>query len=139
MKKQKAAKILAKLGTILILLTIFSPVLFSILIFIRSEGHVLHFDYLMPAELFPVAMIGGILLIISSILVRTFRALIISSFAAAVVMLLGGQYLAVASGLASGETEPTGCNWTLVLISLGLYFISLIIIGIAGTLLYLKK
>jgi hypothetical protein len=53
----------------------------------------------------------------------------------AVVMLVGGQALAVATGLASGAIEPAGWPWALVVASLVVFSLALIGIGIGGILL----
>jgi hypothetical protein len=50
-------------------------------------------------------------------------------------MLLGGQGVAVLTGLASGEIEPIGWIWGLVLASLAIYSLALIFIGAGGVLL----
>jgi len=53
----------------------------------------------------------------------------------AVSLLVGGQALAVVTGLASGDTEPTGWQWALVLASIGTYSLALVVIGVGGVLL----
>ncbi len=50
-------------------------------------------------------------------------------------MLVGGQVIASVSGLASGEIEPQGIWWMLVLASLALYDLAVILIGVGGVLL----
>jgi hypothetical protein len=50
-------------------------------------------------------------------------------------MLIGGQVLAEISGLASGQREPTGWIWTLLLVSIGIYWLALVELGISGILL----
>jgi hypothetical protein len=50
-------------------------------------------------------------------------------------MLLGGQELAEVTGLASGETEPAGWWWALVLASIVVYSLALVVIGVGGVLL----
>ena len=63
------------------------------------------------------------------------RGLIAWGLAVAVGLLIGGQVLATVTGLASGETEPTGWWWALVVASLVLYTFALVEIGTAGVLL----
>ncbi|MCX5971526.1 MAG: hypothetical protein NTV14_08525 [Coprothermobacterota bacterium] len=77
------------------------------------RGHTLRLDYLMPAELFPAALVGGGLFILAALRARS-RRVLIAWVGVAVVFLVGSQVLAVATGLASGQTEPTGWLWTLV-------------------------
>jgi hypothetical protein len=64
-KKNVFTKILAITGTVLVCLPILAPILLSV-IFLIADGEFL-FDYLMPAELFPVAMAGGVLLLWAAI------------------------------------------------------------------------
>lgn len=60
-KRDLLAVILAAIGTLLLWLPILSPVLFSAIAWTADE--VFRFDYLMPGELFPIAFIGGALLV----------------------------------------------------------------------------
>jgi hypothetical protein len=129
-------KILAVVGTILVWFPILFTVLISVIRWIHH--HMFRFDYLMPAELFPVALVGALLLLWSSLRARYHRKLIGWGLCAATVFLVGGQLIAVATGLASGAVEPTGWPWVLVISSIVFYSLALIEIGIAGVLL-LKK
>jgi hypothetical protein len=126
-------RILAIVGTVLVWFPIFAPVLFSIAAILR--GGVFRFDYLMPAELFPVALIGGGLLFWAALRARSRRGLIGWSLGIAIGLLVGGQMLAVVTGLASGRTEPTGWWWALVLASIVVYTLALAAIGVGGVLL----
>ncbi len=126
-------RILAIAGTLLVWLAILAPLFFSALHFMRARQFA--FDYLMLAELFPVVLVGGALLLWAAARARSLRALIGGALGAAVVLLVGGQAIAVATGLASGETEPVGLPWALVFGSLLLYDAAVICIGIGGALL----
>jgi len=132
-KKGLLTKILAIVGTVLIWLPILAPVTFSMAAIIRER--VFRFDYLMPAELFPVALVGGGLLIWAALRVRLHRRLIGWGLGIAVGSLVGGQVLAIITGLASGETEPDGWWWALVLASIVVYSLTLVVIGVGGVLL----
>jgi len=127
------AKILAISGTLLVWFPILVPVVLSVVRILQRR--VFHFDYLLPAELFPMALIGGGLLLWAALLARSRIVLIGWSLAVTVGMLVGGQALAVATGLASGETEPAGLWWALVLASLAVYSLGLIAMGVGGILL----
>jgi len=131
-RKSLVTQILAILGTILVWLPILAPVLLSA---IGLFGRMFRFDYLMPAELFPVALIGAGLLLWASLRARSRRRFIAWGLALMVGLLAGGQALAVATGLASGETEAAGWPWVLVSASLAGYTLALVAIGIAGILL----
>ena len=126
-------KILAIVGTVLIWFPILAPVLISI-IFFAQEG-VFRLDYLMPAELFPIALGGGLLLFWAAIRARSHRAVIGWGLGIAFGLFFGSQALAVATGLASGETEATGWPWALVLGSLIAFILALIAVGVGGILL----
>ncbi len=132
-KRDALTKILAVGGTVLVWLPILAPVIFSLIHLLNSKR--LLFDYLMPAELFPVILIGGAALLWSSLRAHTGRGWIGGSLAAAVGGLLASQILAVLTGLASGAREPAGLSWTVVLAMLAVYSLAVIVLGIAGVLL----
>ena len=132
-KKGVLTKVLAVIGTVLVWFPIVATVVLSMVGSIQV--HTFLFDYLMPLELFPVALVGGGLLIWAALRARSRRGLIGWGLGIAAGMLVGGQVLAVITGLASGQTEPTGWFWTLVLVSIGIYSLALVEIGIAGVLL----
>lgn len=132
-KKGVLTKILAIVGTVLVWLPILAPVLLSVAVIIKERRF--QFDYLMPAELFPATLVGGGLLIWAALRARSRRRLIGCGLGIAVGLLLGGQVLAVVTGLASGETEPVGWWWALVLASIVVYSLALVVIGIGGVLL----
>ena len=126
-------KVLAIAGTALVWFPLLVPVVFSAVVLMKD--HSFRFDYLMPAELFPAALIGGGLLLWAALRARSRRGLIGGGFGIAAGLLVGGQVLAVVTGLASGETEPTGGWWMLVLASILLYALALVVMGIGGALL----
>jgi len=132
-KADVGTKVLAVAGTALAWFPILAPIVLS-LIFRVARGR-FRFDYLMPAELFPVALLGGGLLVWAAIRARSRRRLIGWSLGAAVLMLVGGQALAVLTGLASGESAPAGVWWVPVVFSLVLYTASVGAMGAAGILL----
>ena len=132
-KRGVLTKILAVTGTVLVWFPILAPVLLSLALFI-SRG-IFRLDYLMPAELFLVALAGGALLIWAALRARARWALIGWGLGIAAGMLVGGQALAVATGLASGETEPAGWPWALVLASLAILWLALIVVDIGAVLL----
>lgn len=126
-------KILAVAGTLLAWVPLLAPILFSAVALIQQRR--LRLDYLMPAELFPVALVGGALLIWSSLRARSHTRLLLWSMLASIILLVGSQGVAVLSGLASGATEPAGLWFSVVLAMLLLYVAALIAVGIGGTLL----
>jgi hypothetical protein len=126
-------KILAVAGTILVWLPVLAPILFSV-ISIISDG-IFRFDYLMPAELGLFAFGGGVLLLVAAFRVHSYWRLIGWGLGIAFLMVVGGQALAVVTGLADGRTEPGGWQWMLVLGSLILYTVAIVVIGVGGALL----
>jgi hypothetical protein len=132
-KRGVLTKILAVTGTVLVWFPILAPVLLSLALFISRR--IFRFDYLMPAELFLFALAGGGLLVWAALRARSRWALIGWGLGIAAGMLVGGQALAVATGLASGETEPAGWPWALVLASLVIFTLALVIMGVGGVLL----
>jgi uncharacterized membrane protein YiaA len=67
--------------------------------------------------------------------VRRFRNWIGWSLAAAVALLLGTQAYAVATGLASGETEAVGWVWTGALALTAGYLVAVLLLCAFGILL----
>jgi len=132
-RKDPLTKVLAIAGTMLVWFPLLAPVVLSM---VRSiGGRVFRFDYLMPAELFPVALAGGGLLMWAALRARSRRKIIGGGLCAAAVSLVVSQGLAVATGLASGSIEPVGWPWALVLALIGLYSLALVVIGAGGVLL----
>jgi len=132
-KKDVVTKILAIIGTTLACFPILAAILLSAVFFITN--HIFRFDYLMPAELFPFAMAGGVLLIWAALRAHSRQRLIGWGVGIAAGMLVGGQVVAVVTGLASGKTEPVGWRWILVLASLVFYSLALVATGFGGILL----
>lgn len=132
-RKGVLTRLLAVAGTILVWI----PILFTILTSVVGTISIrmFRFDYLMPAELFPIAFVGALLLLRAARRARSHQRLIVWGFGGAVAFLGGGQLYAIVSGLASGATEPAGWPWALVIASIALYSLALIEIGIAGVLL----
>ena len=132
-RKGVLTQTLAIVGTVLVWFPILAPILLSVVASIQRGF--LRFDYLLPAELFPAALLGGVALLWAALRARSRRRLIGCSLGVAVGLLVGGQVLAVVTGLASGETEPAGLWWALVVASLAGYALALIAMGIGGALL----
>ena len=132
-KRDTLTKGLAITGTVLAWFPILAPVLFGV-VFLIQEGRFL-VDYLMPAELFLFALAGSLLLLWAGLRARTRWKLIAWGLGVAVVMIVGVQALAEATGLASGATEPAGFWFALVLVSLAIFTLGLVTVGVGGILL----
>jgi hypothetical protein len=124
---------LAVVGTVLVWFPILTPIVFGLMRLVRTQRFL--FDYLMPAELFPVTLIGGALLVLASVRARSRRAHIGWSLGLAAALLTGGQALAVATGLASGEREPAGIWFALVVATIAGFILAVVALGIGGILL----
>jgi hypothetical protein len=122
-------KILATAGTTLLLIPILTPIIFS-LIRLFQVGNFM-FDYLMPAELFPLVLIGGTLLVWAAIRTRSRLKSILLALVLSAGLLVLSQGSAVMTGLASGRTARGG--WQEVL-TLGLLIGSVLAIIATGIL-----
>jgi hypothetical protein len=132
-KRDALAKILAVAGTFLAWVPILAPVALTVVFFLQTG--LFRFDYLMPAELFLSALGGGCLLLWAALRARSHRGLIGGSLAAAAACLAASQGAAVATGLASGTTEPAGWPLVLVLILLAGYVLAVMACAVGGLLL----
>ncbi|NUM44392.1 MAG: hypothetical protein HUU38_06755 [Anaerolineales bacterium] len=132
-KKNALTKGLTIVGTGLVWFPLLAPLLLSAVTGM-VEG-VFRLDYLMPAELFLVALLGGLLLLWAAIRMQARRGLIGWGLGLAVGLLVGSQVLAVVTGLAHGDTAPDGWAWILVLTLLGSYILAVMGVGIGGILL----
>lgn len=132
-KRDNLTKFLVVLGTVLLVFTVLAP---TVLAFVAlfSSGRFL-FDFLFPAEVFPFVLIGSALLIGAAIRARCYRRLMIWSVAIGMILLFGGQALAVVTGLASGEIEPRGIWWGLALGSIIGFDLAVVTTMIGGFLL----
>ena len=128
--KGRLTKTLAMAGTTLAWLPVIAMVFITGAMLIRTGEF--HFDYLIPAELFPVFLGGGLLLLWASIRAKWYRMWIGVGLGAAVIFLVAGQGIAVATGLASGATRPGGWQSTVVLGVIILYDLAVIAVGVGG-------
>jgi len=131
--KSTLTKILAIGGSILVWLPILAPIVFSIPFLIRSGQYRL--DYLMPAELAFLVLIGAALLIWAAIRAHSRVRFFCWTFAAALILLFGSQGVAVLTGLASGRIEATGWQFVIVMGMMIAYDLTVVILGVGGILL----
>ena len=126
-----AAKITAIAGSVLLLF----PVAFMLVISI--PGSIMRgsfiMDFLIPAELGLFVLIGALLLLAGAILGKRQVKLVAIGIGLLVLTIVGGQLLAMASGLAtSTDAEPEGPAFLLVIGSIILYDIFTVLLGIVG-------
>jgi hypothetical protein len=126
-------KILAISGTVLVGLPFIAPVVFTLIRLIQGSNFM--FDYLMPAELALLVLVGAGLLIWVAIRAHSRVKLIAWTAGATILTLVGSQVMAVVSGLAHGET-PKSSPWMVVVLSiLIIYDLLVLFLFIAGCLL----
>ncbi len=125
-------KTLALTGTIILWLPLAAPLAFGAASALSRQR--LLIDYLMPAELFPLAAVGGILLLMAAWLAHDRLKLVGWSLAAALAALITSLVIASASGLANGSNESPA--WmAVVLACLAVYTAGLAAAGVGGILL----
>jgi len=132
-KKDNLTNGLAMTGTILIWLPILAPIVLSGIFFLVER--VFRFDYLMPAELAFLALLGGSLLLWAAFRAHSHRGLIGWSLVIAAAALVGSQGLAVLTGLASGEHEAVGWRFAVVVSLLAVYVLAVVAVAVGGILL----
>ena len=126
-------KSLAIVGTVLVWIPLVAPLVFTRWAALGTSHF--NFDWLMPAELLPAAVVGGALLAWAAMRARSRRALVAWGLAIVVVSLAGSQVIAVVTGLASGAVEPTGLPVMLVMGMLAIYAAAVAELGVSGILL----
>lgn len=120
-------------GTALVWLPLLAPVILM-LVSAFQRGRLL-FDFLMPAELFPVVLAGGLMLLWAALRTQNQRRLVAGCLGLGVALLFGGQGLAVVTGLASGETPIGGWQFYLVSAMIAGYALCAVGMGVGGILL----
>ena len=127
--KQKSA--LSKIFAISGSLFLWAPILFMLVgaIWGSIQSKSVLFDYFTLAELFPIVALGLVLLVLASLVSRTFARWFGWGSVAALVALSGGQIFASVSGLASGALAPTGSAVAIVIVSTVVF--DLVIVGLA--------
>ena len=129
-KKGKLTQVLAVLGSIFAWLPLLAPLFFSLGRLLRGGSFLV--DYLMPAELFPAALLGGGLLLWAAIRAHAYRGWIGWSLLASILLLVGSQALAVATGIASGRTPLSSPWFYAVVAGLILFTLALAITAVSG-------
>jgi len=135
-KKDFLSKILTVVGTILVGLPVVTPIVFGLIRMFRGATFLV--DYLMPAELGFLVLAGTLLLIWAALRVRSYLKWILFSAGIAILLVVGAQWLAVATGLADGSTQPGG--WEMAVVTGGIigYDLAVISIFLAGIWLIRK-
>jgi hypothetical protein len=132
-KKSGITKTIAIIGTLLVSLPLLAPIIFSLIFLLRSG--MFHFDYLMPAEFFPLVLVGGGLLLWSAFRMRSYIKLIGWSYGMAIFLLIASQAIAVLSGLASGKIGTDSPFIVTVIAGIAGYILMDILMTVGGLLM----
>ncbi len=135
-KRDLFTKILAIGGTILVGFPVVAPIFFGILHLVRAGR--LMVDYLMPAELGFLVLAGALLLLWAAIRARAYIKWIAWCMGSAVVLVVGAQWLAVATGLASGAVQEGGWESAVVYGGIIGYDLAVLTLFVGGVLLIRK-
>lgn len=114
-------------------LPILAPVIFGFLFLAQSDRF--HFDYMMPAEFFPVVLIGAVLLLLAAILAKMRVKLIAWLFGAVLISLALLMIVPIATGAAQAVVAPTGLVMVALQAVLVLYCLAVIALLIGGIFL----
>jgi hypothetical protein len=128
-REKEITKVIGISGFVLVWFTVLCPFVLAIVSLIDGGGF--RFDYLIPAELFLVALVSGLLLIWAALRSHTYIKWTHWPFGIAFVTLLGGMTLAKVTGLAAGKAGSEG--WLPVAIGLMIaYDLALVAMGVGG-------
>ena len=124
------AKVLVTVGTLLV----WAPIAFMLYLAFTSavtEGR-FRFDYLIPAELGIVEFVGGLLVVVGAALAKSH----VRGTLGGLILALAGfglmVWIADATGLASGRVKAEGWPFMLTIGMLALFYLGLILLGVAG-------
>lgn len=132
-KRDALTKILAVAGTFFAGIPLLLPLFFG-LMNVLSGGQFL-VDFLMPAELFPVVLGGGLMLLWAALRSRSRRKWIGWSLGLAAFFMATVVIVPQVSGLATGAIEPQGFWWIATLMLLGLYILMVLLLAVGGGML----
>lgn len=133
MQRNMLVKVAAVVGTVLAGIPILAPAFFSIVSAFRGGG--LRFDYLMPAELLPVALLGGVILLWAAWRARLRLKLVAWALGVGVLALSIGLGLAQVTGVANSLEEPPAALMALVIAPIIVYDLAVLVMFVAGILL----
>jgi len=132
-KRDILTKVLTVAGTVLTAFPLLAPLIIAGLRFNAERG--VRVDWFIPAELFPVVLLGGLFLLWAALRARLQRAWVAWSLGLALFFLFGGQALAMLTGLASGKIAAQGAWWVAVLATIAIYVICVAALTVNGILI----
>ena len=127
MKIHGLTKMLSIVATVLIWVPLLATLIISLIVSILDQK--VRFDALMPAELGLFSLVGGVLLLWTTLRIKDNPKAIIITLALMIMMLIGGQAIAVFSGLATGEKTHT--DWVYYLVTGMFTFYTILLIHLA--------
>ena len=132
-KTGSLVRTLAVAGTILVALPVVAPFVLGLMRLASGGGFLL--DFLMPAELFPVVLVGAVLLLIAARMAHTRFRLVAWGLGLAIAMLAFVTLYAQFSGLADGRTEAAGLVLAVAMAGIAIFVAAVVEIAVAGVLL----
>jgi hypothetical protein len=134
-KNRLFPRIFAVAGTVLLLFPILFMLVTGVVGSIQS-GQILC-DYMLPAELGIVVIVGAAILLVAAILSKKFIKPIAWTIGATIVLIVTCTGLAAASGLASGRVSETDVPGVLAVVigSLIAYDVAVAVLGVLGIFL----
>lgn len=135
--RQKSAltKIFAIAGAVLL----WAPILFMLLtgVVVSIASKRLLMDYLLLAEVFPIIALGLVLLVLATLLTKTFRKWFGWGSVGALLALVATNVVSVATGLASGAVAAEGSPLIATLVCVVIF--NLLILALAILAIFLLK
>ena len=131
--QNRFTKILAISGTSLVWLVMLAPVVFSLIRIIREAPFRL--DYLLPAEVLPLVLVGAGLIIWAGIRAKSRVKQTAWALGIGLALLAAGLVTAQVTGMAEGTIGSEGFVYNLVLSTIIAYDLAVVGIGISGILL----
>lgn len=127
------SKSLAIIGTLLLWAPILAPIALTNWMALGTERF--NFDWLLPAEMLPVVVLGAGLLLWAAYRAQERVGLVAWGLAAVVGSIVVGSILANVTGLASGATEPVGTPLVIVSSAFVIYAVAVVELGVSGIML----
>ena len=132
-KHDALAKGLAIVGTLLLLLPLLVPLVFSLQSIGRPGGY--HLDYLLPFEVYPVTLVGAALLVWASFRARSRKRAVGISIAVMLGSLVLTGIAAQVTGIANSEEELEAWRYVLTAGMGGISLLAQIALAVVGCLL----
>jgi len=124
------------IGSVIVWMPIFLTLFTSLIGSLNLKYFII--DYLMPAELFPAALIGSIIISYVSAVSKLYLKSSVINFIILILSFFGINFAAVITGLASGDYPPEGYRFVIVIFLLIIYILSVISEGVLSILIILK-